>query len=168
MNLPFSQTVNGTKSYFVEKIINGLTREKLMLETQRTYWIDQKPGIYAIDPAHLVNSVPKIHTFREDKANRWRPGMQIHFIINNRTKKQLQFARVVTVVSVQTVHIKWFYNPKISAFNTPCVVIDGKEIKGKALERLAVNDGFDNTAAFFLYFHTDFTGKIIHWTDFKY
>lgn len=168
MNLPFSQIINGSKSYFVEKIINGLIREKLMLETQLTYWIDLKPGIYEIEPEYIETCIPKIHTFREDKANRWRPGMQIHFIINNRTKKQLQFARVATVVSVQTVHIKWFYNPKVCTFNAPCVVIDGKEIKGKALEQLALNDGFANTAAFFLYFHTDFTGKIIHWTDFKY
>jgi len=36
------------------------------------------------------------------------------------------------------------------------------------IERLAENDGFNTASDFLEWFDHDFTGKIIHWTDYKY
>src|SRR5699024_2081987 len=50
--------------------------------------------------------IPKIHTIRHDEKDRWKPGMKIHPIINNRTKNRFQFAPVVECQSVQKIKIK--------------------------------------------------------------
>ena len=36
------------------------------------------------------------------------------------------------------------------------------------IPNLAQNDGFDCEEEFFAYFNKAYTGKIIHWTDYKY
>lgn len=112
--------------------------------------------------------MPKIHTIRQDIKNKWKPGNKIHFVINNRTKNRYQFAPTIVCTSTQQIIIKYFYNGKTEQFDLPTVLIDGKEKKGKQLLELANNDGFDTVEDFFAYFKTDFTGKIIHWTNFKY
>lgn len=108
-------------------------------------------------------SMPKLHTIREDSSNRWRAGMDIHFVINNRTKNRFQFAPVVNCVSIQNIEIKYF-----KTFVYPEVIIDGKMMSYLALGDVAINDGFDSVDDFFAYFNKDFKGKIIHWTDLRY
>lgn len=180
MILPFSTQINGKPNYFVESIWEGLLRnifeedkeydEYLRLHKNKfgTYW-DWFPN----DHERLEN--PKIHTIREDKNNRWKPGNDIHFVINNRTKKSFQFAPVLPVVSVQRISIK--HENTYTHKKTATIEIDGNwfaaynfnqnNIYGK-LELLIKNDGFNSVEDFFNYFNEDFDGKIIHWTNFKY
>jgi hypothetical protein len=110
----------------------------------------------------------KIHTIRHDVSNRWKVGKLIHFVINNRTPDRFQFAPVMKCTGVQAIQIKYWYNGKDEKFNAPSVYIDDKELNATEVETLALNDGFNCKADFFDYFNTDFTGKLIHWTDKKY
>lgn len=110
---------------------------------------------------------PKLHTIREDKANRWQTGMKIDFFINVRKKDMFRFAPVLPVVSVQEIII--FYDTDFAySYNQPAVYINGSHITGAILLALAQNDGFDTVEEFFAYFNKDFKGKIIHWTNFQY
>tara|TARA_R110002167_G_scaffold364968_1_gene588383 strand:+ start:37643 stop:38170 length:528 start_codon:yes stop_codon:yes gene_type:complete len=107
---------------------------------------------------------PKLHTIREDKNNRWKPGNDIHFVVNNRRPDRFQFAPVIKCLSTQEIKIlhsgeKW---------RQPWVFVDGAILTGPEIDVLAQNDGFDFTSDFFAYFNTDFTGKIIHWTNLEY
>ncbi|MHB8209116.1 hypothetical protein [Mucilaginibacter sp.] len=168
MVLSFTQKINEKPNYFIEKIWVGLDKFRLTpnrhdsiewenkyLEKFKTDW-ECIPGINF--PA------AKIHTIREDKPNRWKPGNDIHFVINNRTANRFQFAPIIKCKSVQTIQIKWKHKGKRSWVK---VLIDGKVIHG-VLHHLAPNDGFGCIDDFLAYFNKDFTGKIIHWTDLKY
>lgn len=108
----------------------------------------------------------KGHTIRADQKDRWKPGRDIHFVINNRSKNQFQFAPVIKCVSTQRIFIHRAdgINKHLYSFMT----IDNKHVDDKTLERLVKNDGFDCVEDFFAWFSEDFTGKIIHWTNLKY
>lgn len=171
MTLSFSRFIDNTPTYFPEKIWSGL----------RTHPIDKHlvgfMGSEYYSGKEILDMDPKLHSIRADKKGRWKPGMKIHMVINNRTKKRLQFAPVLEVKSVQEFQVVYFSEKnKIRAV----VYIDGV-LQGEAfwincqfkfasitLERLAKNDGFDSVNLFFEWFDKDFTGKIIHWTDHKY
>ena len=105
----------------------------------------------------------KIHTIREDKHNRWKPGQIIHGATGVRTKNYNQFFEDVCQ-SVQTIEIKW----KDDYLNNVKVIIDGRELNLDEKVKIAKNDGFKNLFDFFLWFDENFKGKIIHWTNFKY
>ena len=112
---------------------------------------------------------PKIHTIREDKKNRWKVGTKIHFFINCRQKNMFRFAPVLPVVDIQRVFMT--YLPHLG--NGFELSIDGKQLMPYEIEQLAVNDGFDSVEEFENYFISvmkddEFSGKLIHWTDFKY
>jgi hypothetical protein len=108
----------------------------------------------------------KIHTIREDKHNRWDAGKTIHFVTGLRTSRQDCFA-LWQCTSVQKIEIK--YNPdKDKKHYFPIIHIDGLEITSLELFNLAKNDGFKNERDFLTWFDKDFTGKLIHWTKFKY
>ncbi|MFV8364797.1 hypothetical protein [Flavobacterium sp. XS1P27] len=176
MILSFSTQLNGKPTYFIEKIWEGLLRTvfkddeeyidhlKAYEEQFGKHW-DYLPE----EQERMTN--PKIHTIREDKKERWKPGTKIDFFINCRQKDMFRFAPVLPVVSVQKIEIKWI------GFNNgfrPCIWIDKKliydiaEINKKLMLELAQKDGFDTIEDFFAYFNEDFTGKLIHWTDLKY
>ena len=113
----------------------------------------------------------KIHTIREDKSNRWRAGRVMHMATGVRTKKYDCFkeAKCIKVQNIKIKHVT-LYNP-----NDVVVYIDGvcagRYTNGYAdgyLRVLARNDGFNSVGEFLNFFKNDFTGKIIHWTDFKY
>lgn len=169
MQLNFTTQINGKPNYFVPKILLGLydlgiiTYEKTYLKAKEYYKIIDNTEAYIFGQNH------KIHTIREDKNNRFKPGVNLQLVIFPYQKgKRLQFAPTIVCTSTQQIIIKYFYNGKTEQFDLPTVLIDGKEIKGKQLLALANNDGFDTVKDFFAYFKTDFTGKIIHWTNFKY
>ena len=126
----------------------------------------------------------KIHTIREDKHNRWKPGMKIHFATGVRIKNYHQFKTAVCV-SVQEIRINWrdiFIDGKSLNHIIPFIHVGyTKLLEGNSLKmyipnemisineyRLATNDGFESIDDFRKWFNKDFTGKIIHWTDFKY
>lgn len=107
----------------------------------------------------------KIHTIREDKANRWYKRRFIHGATGVRTKYyNLFFTGFCT--STQNIIIK---PDSKRIFISPS---NGKDeafgLTGKQIDELAKNDGFESTAAFWEWFSEPFEGKIIHWTYFEY
>lgn len=125
---------------------------------------------------YFLKATPKITTIRKDKTDRWQSGVMIDFFIHCRQKDMFRFAPKLPVVSVQTIKIKYTYS---SVRKMPLVYVEindlcfgtynleTKKYYGD-IEILAQNDGFDTVKDFFTYFDSDFEGKIIHWTDFKY
>ncbi len=177
MILPFKTSINGKPTNFVEKIIVGLYRNGIIddlagrIAVKKYFDFIKKP----IPELCLYKSIPKIHTIREDKHERWKVGNIIDFYINNRTKQAFRFAPRIPVVNVQEIKIYWFGNSRELIFSKTSnkydnveVVIDNKSLSIKEIERLVMNDGFDNVADFFSYFNEDFKGKIIHWTKINY
>lgn len=119
-----------------------------------------------------ILSGSKIHTIREDQKRRWKVGMKIHMATGIRTKNYRCFCDRFVCKSIQEIRI--FYGPFTDEVT---VLIDGKEfyhrvgiyvVKSKDMIKLAKNDGFDCVEDFFKWFDSDFEGKIIHWTDFRY
>ena len=110
-------------------------------------------------PAKILEGTKK-HTIREDKKDRWKPGMKIHFATGVRTKNYNQFKEGVCK-SVQKIKITYLEG-------SIRIRVDGQLIDYASLKRIAKNDGFDSSRAFLNWFNKDFEGKIIHWTDLKY
>ncbi len=110
----------------------------------------------------------KIHTIREDPHGRWRSGKHIHHAHGVRTKNYDCFLEN-DCISVQSLHINYYdLDPNRQKVE---VIIDGEkvyEIHDEWLEELAINDGFGSVDNFFKWFDSDFHGKIVHWTPFKY
>jgi hypothetical protein len=162
MILPFSTQLNGKPTYFVEKIWNGLLSNglaSLMEMPDFINWNDCK------------GKGEKIHTFRKDEKSRWKTGMLIHFIINNRSKDMKRFAPILNMKGKQRIFMTYAFNDIIQ------ISVDGRELFGyHEREQLALNDGFDTWHDFFEYWYPIiqadpdkcFSGKIIHWTNLRY
>lgn len=172
MTLSYILKFQGKPMHFMEKITKGLYRDKPIDEHVRDA-IFHPDFDYDI----LDNAFPKIHTIRDDKADRWKVGNKIHQVIHNRSPKRFQFAPVLEVLAIQKIKIQYRKDGDTLLAN---VVVDGKHI-GTAtwkncqlvehnpnLDILAHNDGFDDVSQFFEYFSDSYKGKIIHWTNFKY
>ena len=110
----------------------------------------------------------KIHTIREDKANRWRMGKLIqHWLHNPRnvSKHPHQFGEN-SCTGTQSITISW---TEFMFQKKPYVFIDDVKLTPDQVERLAINDGFESSKSFFAWFKDDIENwKIIHWTDFRY
>jgi hypothetical protein len=123
----------------------------------------------------IEESKPKKHTIREDKKDRWQFGYLIDFFINTRTVNMFRFAPRINVTNIQKIEIRYnkgggvnvFIDKKFFYYQTSFGLEWDKETKNKMLQ-LVQNDGFETIQDFLNYFNTDFTGKLIHWTDFKY
>ena len=125
---------------------------------------------------------PKIHTFREDPYNRWKLGMSIQMVYRGPKYSILDhfnkgIPELERCVSVQKIKIEWFsyhmkpleiMSIKGGTSRVPVVKIDDRELSGMELEKLAANDGFDSVEDFFRWFKRDWSGKCLHWTDFRY
>lgn len=185
MTLGFSTKINGKPNYFIEKIIIGFYRDKNLCQLFHTIDENYRKCPQAmfgtlLELIHNRSSVQsKIHSIRHDPLSRWKVDMDIHFVINSRTKYRFQFAPVVKCVSVQEIEIHWFESNKPINFNyggvfndEDCiyaeVTVDGRPLMVTEMQTLATNDGFDSLKDFFAYFNEPFKGKIIHWTDIKY
>lgn len=137
-------------TYFREKICVGAGY------TSNKY--DRGPGlVYFVDH-------PKIHTIRE--GSRWKAGDLMHMAYGVRTKDYRQFNKDIpelqVVKSVQRIEIK-------PVWEFAMVYIDGIYIsEDNQLDRLVINDGFASQHEFFSWFNKDFSGQIIHFTNFKY
>ena len=107
-----------------------------------------------------ILSGTKIHTIRADVNDQWKQGREIQFATGVRTKFYEQFKYGVCV-SVQKIKIEYCGIVQV-------IYVDGKKLGIYGLSRLARNDGFNNLDDFFEWFNKDFTGKIIHWTGFRY
>ncbi|MGJ1360269.1 hypothetical protein ACR79K_26545 [Sphingobacterium siyangense] len=119
----------------------------------------------AID--RLGSEKPKLHTIRHDENGRWKPGMDIHFVINSRTKDRFQFAPVVKCSGVQQIEIvhRKSETHHVSWVN---IKVDGRLLSYTEANILLQNDGFDSIGDFLKYFNKDFKGRLIHWTNLRY
>jgi len=99
----------------------------------------------------------KIHTIREDKFNRWKPGYLINMATGVRTPNYKEFKKCVCV---STQEIEFTIDS--------CIIIDNRTLYWNDLLRLSFNDGFETFDDFYDFFELPFKGKIIHWTSFKY
>lgn len=170
MILQFSTKLNGKPTYFMQKIWAGLIDNNISKNFNQFYY--QSEEMLKIGHTASLSMRAKIHTIRDDKTNRWQPGTMIDFFINARTKNMFRFAPSILVVSTQDIEIVYYTDREVLIKDLPPKVkllIDGKRYdKQEDLLCIATNDGFDTVEDFFAYFNTDFTGKIIHWTNFKY
>jgi hypothetical protein len=166
MILPFSTQLNGKPTYFVEKIHKGFRLMELIMKAGIDPSIHYPPNYNYVVKDKLSH---KIHTIREDKKERWKPGTKIDFFINCRQKNMFRFAPVLPVVSVQKVQIMYKPESVFFARSYPAdVYVDEIKLEVHEIPEFIKNDGFETAEAFFKYFNEDFTGKIIHWTDLKY
>ena len=107
----------------------------------------------------------KIHTIRADKNNRWHFGKLIQFATGVRTKNYHRFKEGVCF-GTQKIEIQYDYIQPMG--HTVSVKIDDRYLTLDEIDLLAKNDGFECKSEFFEWFDKDFTGKIIHWTKFRY
>lgn len=183
MILPFSTQLNGKPTYFVEKIHKAFRLKELNMKAAIDPRIHYTPdyNFFVKNKCHH-----KIHTIREDKKERWRPGINIHFFINVRQPNMFRFAPVLPVVSTQKIEFIWKDNTENltclgTSFDKICTIMIDDRFYGDAyffngsvvsssytIPIFANNDGFDTPQELFAYFNKNFKGKIIHWTDLKY
>lgn len=119
------------------------------------------------EPTNFVDKIKdgeKIHTIREDKNQRWREGMEIHFATGVRTPDYNQFASGVCT-GVQEIEIEYSDGLIVPGFQ---IKVDGFLIDEDMARELAENDGFYNLKQFAKWFDEDFKGRLIHWTDKRY
>lgn len=164
MILSFKTKINGKPTYFVEKIHSGLLQNSLL----DMVGFDDN-DFDGFDINKVAECQPKIHTIRKDDKNRWKRGMMIDFFINARQKDMFRFAPRIPLKSKQRIFMT--YLPHLG--NGFQVSINGRELHKSEIKVLAVNDGFETVEDFEDYFisemeNNEYSGKIIHWTDFKY
>jgi hypothetical protein len=157
MILPFQQAYpNGKPNHFVPKIwasyLNGAVSSKNAVGTYMEMYAHRFGNLPPID-----NVAPKHHTIRADEKGLWAAGVNIHPVINNRTRNRFQFAPTAVCTSTQNIFI---YRTDVS--------VDRRVLSPGEVERLAINDGFESVEGFFSHFNATFSGKIIHWTDLEY
>ncbi|WP_164126090.1 hypothetical protein [Sphingobacterium luzhongxinii] len=115
----------------------------------------------------------KIHTIREDSKDRWDEGKKIHFVVGNRTKNYKQI-KLGECIRIQYVFMT-FYRGLLEVSVGDDHYCD-KYLTQLEILQLAKNDGFIGVGDFMEWFvplikaseKGCFSGKIIHWTDFKY
>ncbi len=111
----------------------------------------------------------KIHTFRKDRVNRWKPGYEIHHAINNRTPLYKCFLKNKCTATQQAL-IVLLDGPQGQYLS---ITIDRRRLSREEVAQCAKNDGFANEAEMIAWFFKDasitmWSGKLIHWTRFKY
>lgn len=184
MNLPFSQFINGRPTYFVEKIWWGLLQEGKANFSECNQYQKQhiaKFGTYwPLEPVESIEkrNRPKLFTIRDKKsAARWKPGMNVHMVINNRSPKRFQFAPTIKLVAKQEVIIS---REVVKGSVWACVKIGEVEyqdriehvdtmLSAQRIQELATLDGFNTVNDFFDYFSQGqpefvFEGYFLHWT----
>jgi hypothetical protein len=109
-----------------------------------------------------ILSGEKLHTIREDKHNRWKPGVKMHMATGVRTKDYNCFNET-ECKGIQDIEII-----QRGSNLVPVIYIDGVTILKDEQIQLAKNDGFDSVEDFWNWFNKDFSGVIVHWTDFRY
>lgn len=141
------------------KTPNGVTATKKNIYNT----LKLKKMILAFKPQFVekIKNGSKIHTIREDKPERWKPGQQIHFATGVRSKNYNCFLKG-NCISTQNIMI---------LPDEQLVKIDLDFLRAEKIHDMAINDGFDSVIDFFNFFKSKkgfFSGKIIHWTNHKY
>ena len=104
----------------------------------------------------------KIHTIREDKHNRWKPGMKIHFWMHNprNVKKNPYTFGEGVVYAVREIDLL-----DSSFILQTHAMFPWDSDLGKLL---AKRDGFDSVDEMKAYFKLPFYGKVIIWKNCKW
>lgn len=121
-----------------------------------------------------IADLVKIHTMRDDKHNRWRPGMKIHHHIG-RYKKYRCFL-INECVSTQMVLV--VFDVKKTKISLK-ITVDRRRLDKLEMITFIRNDGFICQQDFIDWFfpvdkklnirlRTMWTGRLIHWTNLKY
>lgn len=162
---------NGEPTYFREKIKNEKYNTRYL-----PFFPKDKDGNYQ---TYIEITARKKHSIREDKFNRWKPGMIIQHAYGVRTKNYECFAGGICI-SIQQLEIKEYHMDTDQYLSHSYILeekgvtkifrvyVDGKLLTDSDIYQLALNDGFDCTRDFFRWFNKPFKGKIIHWTNLKY
>jgi len=171
MTLGFVTKIGNKPTLFVEKIWKGIEDHEITKELCDATF---KYG-FNWDKYGSINA--KIHTIRADTPNRWKVGNKIHFAINNQTKDRFQFAPILLVKHTQDFEIKYLVLKERTVVSIYVdQILQGEIIlvncavksSSSTVDKIALNDGFDSINDFLEWFDSDFKGKLIHWTDFKY
>ena len=149
----------------------------------------EERGWNVFDGSKLVARLKaKLHTIREDKSARWWAGRSIqmvyrgkHYSIADHFNKdipelekctgtqefQITFSDYAGGMKFCEVTIGdgWYWAGYVMPNGANLCSLDGDR---KMIEQLAHNDGFKDSMEFFRWFNKDFSGKIIHFTNFKY
>jgi hypothetical protein len=160
-------------------------REKILAGVD-DIWIDPKSPSFRVRNISLLR--PKLHTIREDKHDRWKPGMSIQMVYRgpkysildqfNKDIPQLQKCIGVQKIEIRYLTTEQKEKMKGTSYFDPIITVDGKHVDF-GLTTLAKNDGFsDDTVVghkmnfasdyFLKWFNKDFAGKIIHWSELRY
>lgn len=119
----------------------------------------------------LILSGEKIHTIREDKKMRWKPGMKIqHWMGNPRNvkKEPHQFAEGICQAVRDVVITRRYDRPEPVVFMFETYEHEGRFLLKNEIYELAKNDGLtiDEFREWFVPESLpDFRGRIIHFTD---
>ncbi len=105
---------------------------------------------------------PKIHTIRKDVGQIWRQGMEIEMIIDKGGPDEFQFAPGLSCQCIQEIRMDKEGSRAVQ------IRIDGRLLPEEGAHQFALNDGFQNAEDLYAYFNGSFTGKLIHWTSYKY
>lgn len=158
MTLPFTLQIDNKPNYFIEKIWQGLVETRISnTEAYSEYQIAFKELFgYAWQEDRQFPS--KLYTIRS--GERWSVGNAIQFATEAANGEMFNFAPELTCISIQSLEME--YSPTLS------LIIDGNRIDVETMNKLSINDGFDDLVAFKSYFNNRFIGQIVHWTDFRY
>lgn len=169
MTLSFTILINGSPTFFVEKVAASFGKNSYD-EALKEYY-SKFPSYPRL---HGGVKYPKEHSIREDIHDRWKPGTKLHFVINNRRKNRYQFLPLKEVISTQSIEIKEMvmtaseFCYQTSDLRVWIVEVDGKRLTKDQMTDLAHYDGFETLDMFFDWFSSNFKGKIIHWTNRRY
>lgn len=170
-------------TFFREKILLGAGKTVIIPE-MNVVMDNKKPG-YVSHVSQNPILKPKLHTMREDKHNRWKPGMSIQMVYRGpKYSIKHEFNKGIPELSkcVSTQKVEIYYSD-MNGTKSVSIHIDnelfgvvnftdeGKPYFGldeKEMKQFMYNDGFDSPEDFFRWFNKDWTGKLIHFTDLKY
>lgn len=180
---PWATKNSPAPTYFREKILHsvGLMREG--------------GPIVKYDPNQFIGVMgKKIHTMRLDPRNRWKAGRKIEMVYRGAGYKILDhfnkgIPELGNCKSTQQIRIAWSGDDSEDIIGVLSkaigiqrkhlvIIVDGKEVAEFTFTDSAVGstdpqsiikkDGFDDPFQFAKWFKKDWSGKIIHWTDFRY
>lgn len=180
MILSFSTQLNEKPTYFINKIWSGLIDQNIA----KNYvdFFNEVPEMQSVGYTAGLSFPPKLHTIREDKTERWKPGVMIDFFVNARKINMCRFAPRIPVISVQEIFMSRRGSMLEITIAKEGSYIGGEDFYVDAVTQgqLATNDGFTEYDDFRNYFLSVieangkatgnywFSGKIIHWTNLKY
>jgi hypothetical protein len=155
-----------------------------------TYFKEKITERFFEDQPNPIVFVPKIHTFREDPHDRWKAGMKVSMVYRGAGYKIIDWfnegiPELGTIKSIQKIDITYyrihtkdfplFFGREKSLTPNPLdflesnvisIKVDGKETGN--YREIVRNDGFYDINQFKKWFKKDWSGKILHFTDFRY